>query len=167
MIEDAPQYPNQLNEAVATYVNHMEAQRNLKVAHKKISYDGLLNDRMLLVEAITAGLPLSIFNLIRKEAPFSDEDWAGFLDISKRSLDRFKAQGDHIFKASHSEKIFEIAEVTRLGKGIFDTVHDFYDWLNSTNFALGNYKPITLLSNSYGKELVVHELHAIDQGIFV
>ena len=40
-------------------------------------------------------------------------------------------------------------------------------YTNCTNFALGNYKPITLLSNSYGKELVVHELHAIDQGIFV
>ena len=167
MSEDIPQYNNQLNEAVATYVNRMETHSNLTVAHKNITYEGLMSDRMLLVEAITAGIPISIFNLIRKESPFSDEDWAGFLDISKRSLDRFKAQGDHIFKASHSAKIFEVAEVTRLGKGVFDTVDDFYDWLQVPNFALGNHKPIGLLSNSYGKDLVINELHSIDQGIFV
>ena len=145
----------------------METYSKLTVAHKNITYEGLLIDRMLLVEAITASVTMSIFNLVRKEAPFSDEDWANFLDISKRSLDRFKAQGDHIFKAGHSEKIFEIAEVTRLGKSVFDTVDDFYNWLQVPNFAWGNHKPIGLLNNSYGKELVINELHSIDQGIFV
>ncbi len=167
MTEDIPQYNNQLNEAVATYVNRMETQSNLTVAHKNITYDGLLSDRMLLIKAITAGVPMSIFNLVRKEALFSDEEWASFLDISKRSLDRFKLEENHIFKASHSEKIFELAEVTRLGKSVFDTFHNFYDWLLVPNFALGNHKPIGLLSNSYGKELVLNELHFIDQGIFV
>jgi putative toxin-antitoxin system antitoxin component (TIGR02293 family) len=167
MSEDILLYNNQLNEAIATYLNGMETKSNLTVAHKNITYEGLLSDRMLLVEAITAGVPMSIFNLVRKEALFSDEEWAGFLDISKRSLDRFKLEVDHIFKASHSEKIFELAEVTRLGKNVFDTFDDFYDWLLVPNFALGNHKPIGLLSNSYGKELVLNELHSIDQGIFV
>lgn len=168
MSEDPAEYikRNSLNEAVATYVTRFEQENPLRVAHKNISYEHLLNDKMLLVNAIQEGIPISLFNLIKKEMPFSDDEWAGFLDLSKRSLDRFRAQGDHVFKSIHSEKIFELAEVTQLGNGVFDGKDDFYTWLTTINFALGNNRPIDLLNNSYGKEMVINELHAIDQGIF-
>ncbi|MDO9038752.1 MAG: DUF2384 domain-containing protein [Lutibacter sp.] len=32
---------------------------------------------------------------------------------------------------------------------------------------MGNLKPIELLKDSYGKEMVMNELNRIDQGIFV
>ena len=64
------------------------------------------------------------------------------------------------------EKIFELAEVTQLGAQVFDSRKQFYDWLNTPSFALGSFKPIDLLSNSFGKNIVLNELHHIDQGIF-
>jgi putative toxin-antitoxin system antitoxin component (TIGR02293 family) len=71
-----------------------------------------------------------------------------------------------MFKPNHSEKIFEIAEVTELGKVVFDNNEKFMLWLSTPNFALGNHKPVDLIRDSYGKEMVIGELHRIDQAIF-
>jgi len=60
-----------------------------------------------------------------------------------------------------------LAEVTQLGETVFDSQEQFYNWLKRPNQALGNMKPLELLKDSYGKELVVNELTRIDQGIFV
>ena len=49
----------------------------------------------------------------------------------------------------------------------FDTEHQFHTWLYTPSFALGGLKPFDLLSDSYGKEMVMTELHKIDEGIFV
>ncbi|MEM0995601.1 MAG: MbcA/ParS/Xre antitoxin family protein [Bacteroidota bacterium] len=37
--------------------------------------------------------------------------------------------------------------------------------LETPNFSLGKMKPIDLLRNSFGKDLVLGELHRIDHGI--
>jgi putative toxin-antitoxin system antitoxin component (TIGR02293 family) len=72
-----------------------------------------------------------------------------------------------VFKSLQSEKILELAEVTSLGAAVFDTEEQFYLWLSTPSFALGNLKPIELLKDSYGKEMVINELNRIDQGIFI
>ena len=54
-----------------------------------------------------------------------------------------------------------------MGNTVFDTETQFYMWLKTPSFALGNLQPIELLRDSYGKEMVVNELNKIDQGIFV
>ncbi|MFV8326047.1 antitoxin Xre/MbcA/ParS toxin-binding domain-containing protein [Flavobacterium sp. ZS1P14] len=40
-------------------------------------------------------------------------------------------------------------------------------WLNTPNFSLGKLKPKDLLTDSYGKELVIGELTRINYGILV
>ncbi|MAW94868.1 MULTISPECIES: antitoxin Xre-like helix-turn-helix domain-containing protein [unclassified Leeuwenhoekiella] len=137
-----------------------------QVNEPAVAYDTFLDSPMRVVHAINSGIPYRIFKLIKEESPFDDDEWANFLNISRRSLDRFKASGDHIFKPAHAEKIFELAEVTQLGAQVFDSRKQFYDWLNTPSFALGSFKPIDLLSNSFGKNIVLNELHHIDQGIF-
>ena len=74
---------------------------------------------------------------------------------------------DFVFKPLQSEKIIELAEVTALGNAVFDSQQQFYLWLITPSFALGNMQPIELLKDSYGKEMVVNELNKIDNGIFV
>ena len=80
---------------------------------------------------------------------------------------RNKQKKDFVFDAIPSEKIIELAEVTALGNDVFDTEHQFHTWLYTPNFALGGLKPFDLLQDSYGKEMVMTELHKIDEGIFV
>lgn len=125
------------------------------------------SDRMLVVDVIRQGIPTSLFMSIKDLTPFSDQEWSDFLDISLKSLQRYKKESDYVFRSIHSEKIIELMEVTVVGLEVFDTSEDFAVWLNSKSHALGDRRPIELLRDSYGKELVLHELHRIDQGIFV
>jgi len=125
------------------------------------------NDRMLVVHTIYRGIPYTLFQHIKELTPFSDKDWAEFLNLSMKSLQRYKVEKSYCFKPIHSEKIIELTEVTLTGMEVFDSSEQFYLWLNTPSYALGNMKPIELLKNSYGKEMVLSELNRIDQGIFV
>lgn len=156
-----------IDKAVRILINKVEQDRGYKLLNKNITYDEFLKNRMLIVHAIREGIPYVFFNLIKERTPFNDEDWASFLGISTKSLQRNKAKEDFVFKPLQSEKIFELAEVTSLGNAVFDSIEQFYLWLNTPSFALGNLQPIELLKDSYGKEMVVDELNKIDQGIFV
>ena len=156
-----------IDKAVRVLVNRVEQERGYKLLNKKITYDEFLKNRMLIVHAIREGISYDLFNLIKEVTPFNEEDWASFLGISTKSLQRNKIKDDFIFKPIQSEKILELAEVTSLGNAVFDTENQFYLWLNTPSFALGNLQPIELLKDSYGKEMVVNELNKIDQGIFV
>lgn len=120
-----------------------------------------------MVDVIRKGIPNSLFMSIKDMAPFSDQEWSDFLDISLKSLQCYKKESGHVFRPIHSEKIVELAEVTSVGLEVFDISADFATWLNSPCLALGNIRPMELLRDSYGKELVLNELQRIDQGIFV
>jgi putative toxin-antitoxin system antitoxin component (TIGR02293 family) len=157
----------QLDRAVKMYVSKVERDSGYKLINRNITYNDFLKNRMLLVHAIREGVSFDLFNLIKDKTPFNDEDWAMFLGISTKSLQRNKIKDSFVFKPMQSEKIFELAEVTSLGNEVFDNEQDFYTWLNTSCFALGNLKPIELLKDSYGKEMVLSELYKIDQGIFV
>jgi putative toxin-antitoxin system antitoxin component (TIGR02293 family) len=122
---------------------------------------------MMVVDVIRKGIPNSLFMSIKDMAPFSDQEWSDFLDISLKSLQRYKKESGHVFSTIHSEKIVELAEVTSVGLEVFDPSADFATWLNSPCLALGNSRPMELLRDSYGTELVLYELQRIDQGIFV
>lgn len=157
----------QLDKAVRVYVTKVEKESGYKLINKNITYNDFFKNRMLLVHAIREGVSFDFFSLIKEKTPFNDEDWAGFLGISTKSLQRNKAKESFVFKPMQSEKIFELAEVTNLGNEVFDDENSFYSWLNSPSFALGNLKPMELLKDSYGKEMVLGELYKIDQGIFI
>ena len=133
---------------------------------RKLTYSEFLSNKMLMIRLIRAGVPYSLFTLIKDITPFTENDWATFLDMSTKSLQRYK-QGSKNFKPIHSEKIIEMAEVTDFGKKVFGDLDKFKLWLNTPNFALGDVKPVNLLSDSYGKELVMGEITRIAHGILV
>lgn len=164
MYKQPPENSAALNEAIGKYATSVHKPNGIR---KNLSYREFLSDRMLLVQAIRAGIPYRLFVLIKDESPFSEEEWADFLSISLKSLQRYKAAKDYLFKPNHAEKIFEIAEVTELGKVVFDNNEKFMLWLSTPSFALGNLKPVDLIRDSYGKEMVIGELHRINQAIFV
>jgi putative toxin-antitoxin system antitoxin component (TIGR02293 family) len=119
---------------------------------------------MLVIDVIRQGIPYSYFNDIQDIAPFRSEDWSRLLNISSKTLLRYK-QTRQKFKPLQSEKIIEMAEVTHTGLEVFGNMEKFRLWLDTPSFALGNSKPIDLLEDSYGKELVLTELNNINYGI--
>ncbi len=151
---------SQINEPLSLYAS------SLGKTDITLSFLDFFKDKLLLIKAIKKGLPYAIFHQIKSFAPFADSDWAGFLDISLKSLQRYREEQGFHFKSIHSEKILEIAEVTQYGIEVFGSFEKFQKWLNRSSFALNHYTPAELISDSYGKELVMAELNAIEHGIF-
>lgn len=158
-----PDIEKELNKALRALLRDLpiKSENNFE---KSITFRQLLQNKMLLIYVIDKGIPYSIFELIVSLAPFSSDDWAEYLELSTKSLLRYKADSRD-FKPSHTEKILELAEVTQAGREVFGDAETFRHWLETPCFALGGHKPFDLLKNSYGKELVMGELHRIAHGV--
>lgn len=154
-----------LNLQVAELVPEYVTQRAISRT-KTMRFKDILNDKLLLSAIIRQGIPYSFFKLVQNMAPFSEHEWADLLNISTKSLQRYREEKRHL-KPLQSEKILEMAEVTELGMEVFGDMNKFKLWLDTPNYALGNLRPKELVGDSYGKELVVGELTRINYGILV
>ncbi len=56
-------------------------------------------------------------------------------------------------------------DIICVGPDTFGDIQKFMAWLHAENLALGNLKPIGLLTNSSGRELVLSELVHINHGL--
>lgn len=141
--------------------------RGKELVPENISYTRVLQDKLLVANAVKKGVTNFLFREIKENSPFDDTQWSNFLHVNLRTLQRYKKEESHVFKPIQSEKIFELAEVVSLGNEVFDSPEHFTIWLNTPSLALGDNKPIDLLDTSYGKDLVMAELNSIEYGIFV
>ncbi|MEI6047735.1 MAG: antitoxin Xre/MbcA/ParS toxin-binding domain-containing protein [Bacteroidota bacterium] len=155
-----------LNKEVSSLFKRSSTSYDFVPVKSNLTYDDFLSDKMLIIAAIRTGIPYSFFELIQHYSPFSETDWANFLNISTKSLHRYKLSSKQ-FKTYQSEKIIEMAEVTNVGLDVFGNMDKFKLWLDTPNFSIGNMKPMELLKDSYGKELVLSELTRINYGILV
>ena len=142
-----------------------EAEAAYQTRSKKTTYSDFLSNPLQISQTIRGGIPYALFSTISDYTPFTEKDWAEFLDISTKSLQRYK-QSNHQFKPLHTEKIIEMSEVTHAGLEFFKSNEKFRLWLDTPNFALGNLRPIELLKDSYGKEMVMAEITRLSHGIF-
>lgn len=143
-----------------------DADTNLRTKrHKESSLNQLLEDKLMLVEAIQQGVPYSLFQVIRDYSPFSEKEWANYLGLNIKSLQRYRIQPNYRFKPLHSEKIMELFEVTNAGRYVFGSLEKYKHWLDTPSYALGGKAPAQLLNDSYGKDLVLAELTRINHGI--
>lgn len=125
----------------------------------------IFTKKLELVKFIRNGIPYSFFEKVSEYTNFDDQEWASILNISTKSLHRYK-QADKTFKPIQSEKILEMIEITKIGLDVFEDKEKFNLWMETPNFSLGNYKPKELVKDSYGKELVLTKLNQIKYGIF-
>lgn len=154
-----------LNKEISTLVKSVPKIDTAEKRHgHKITFQQFLDDKILIILVIQMGVTYSLFDLIRTKSPFSEPDWAEFLDISTRSLHRYK-QAPKRFKPLQSEKIIEIAEVANVGEEVFGDMGKFRRWLETPNFSLGKFRPMDLLKDSYGKEMIIGELTRISHGV--
>lgn len=130
-----------------------------------IAFAEALNDHLLMVQIIKKGITYSLFEEIQKLSSLTSKDWASILNISLRSLQRYKDQ-NQVFKPIQSEKIIELGQIFILGNEVFGDPAKFKSWLETPNFALGGVVPTELLSDSYGQQLLINELTRINYGIF-
>ena len=160
------QIMQKLDKEISSLIRRSRIDKKFLTSRNNLTYTDFLANKMLMILIIRKGIPYSLFDLIQDYTPFSEADWADFLDISTKSLQRYK-QSSKSFKPIQSEKIIEMSEVTNVGLDVFGDMEKFRLWLNTPNYALGSLRPIELLKDSYGKEMVIGELIRINHGILV
>ncbi len=77
------------------------------------------------------------------------------------SIDTYKRKTE--FKPPVTEKVLEIQEVYTKGLAAFG--ESFYDWMDTTNVALGNIPPKQLLQNSFGIRILLDEIGRMEHGV--
>ena len=151
--------------ALKAFVSILDKEKRFQ-SSEEITYGRVLRDKLFLAKAVKSGVPYIVWEEVKNNSIFDDNDWAELFDISLRTLQRYKTQKGFKFQTLQGEKIFEIAEVMNLGKEVFNNDEKFQAWLNTPAYALGDVKPIELLDTSYGIEIVKSELYAIEHGVF-
>ena len=164
MIKATTNITYKLDKEISNILRRSNFDKGFISTKKDITYSDFLSNKMLMILVIREGVPYKLFDLIQHFTPFTENNWADFLDLSTKSLHRYK-QTSRSFKSIQSEKIIEMSEVTKVGLDVFEEMEKFKLWLETPNFSLGNLKPIELLKDSYGKELVISELTRINYGI--
>ncbi|MFT5337467.1 MAG: putative toxin-antitoxin system antitoxin component (TIGR02293 family) [Luteibaculaceae bacterium] len=127
----------------------------------------IFQDPGLLVACIRSGVSYALFKSIQTWSPYSEEEWAVFLQLSPKTLQRSSASPGFRFKPIHSEKILQLSEVFLQGYAVFESQSIFKSWLKTVSIALGGATPEELMQVSYGKDIVLAEINNIDHGIFI
>lgn len=129
------------------------------IAYKSISD----KDNFALIEIVKEGVLYSSFEKIYKQLPFTLEQWAGFLNTTTRTLQRWKRLNS-LFSISYAERVVEIYQLYKSGVEVFGT-DGLNKWLNSDIAALGDKKPISFLNNTFGIQLIKSKSGRIQHGI--
>jgi putative toxin-antitoxin system antitoxin component (TIGR02293 family) len=156
-----------LNDEIKSWARSSSLVNSLYLTNvQNLTFDDFIANKLFIVVLIREGISYSFFRAVQDISPFPQSYWADLLDITPSALLSYKKTEKH-FKPAQAEKIIEMAEVSHLGLEVFGNMEKFKLWMETPSYALGNMKPMELLKDSYGKDLVISELNRINYGIFV
>ena len=121
-------------------------------------------EAMYLVNKVRKGITYAAFMTIATQSTFSITEWAQYLHLSERTMQRYKKE-QKPFDDIYAEKIMQISMLYDEGLMTFGNKQKFDTWLNSNNIALGGVAPKTFLDNTFGINLLHDELNRISHGV--
>ncbi len=122
-------------------------------------------DEVNLTNMVREGVSFYYLNKLSDHIHFESEDWANYLHLSERTLQRYKKENKS-FDPIYSEKIILIELLYKKGIEVFGDAQKFYAWMDYVSIPLGSIKPKELLDTSFGVGMVRDELGRIEHGIF-
>lgn len=132
---------------------------------ENLTFFDFLNQKLLVIPLIEQGISTDLFHTLIRSSPFTMDEWASFTNLPIRTIQRYiKEHGT--LKPIYTEKVFELYEVWKRGMEVFESEEKLRNWLQSPKYIFDNKRPIDLLSNSIGKDLVMQELNRIEHGLF-
>ncbi|QLG45412.1 type II RES/Xre toxin-antitoxin system antitoxin [Costertonia aggregata] len=117
-----------------------------------------------MIKLVREGIAYDDFLKFFRNEPFTDKEWANYLGISSRTLDRYR-NGRKNFPAKQSERIIEIKRLLNYGESVFEDYDNFMEWLETKNIPMGGIVPKNLLDTTLGINMVQDQLGRIEQGI--
>lgn len=130
-----------------------------------LSYSGADDNNVLaIIDLVRNGISYKDFNQIADDTPFSLTEWANYLQLSERTIQRNQKEKKS-FQPIQSERIVELSMLYKYGVEVFGDKHNFNIWLNSKSISLGGGTPKDLLDTTFGMSMVRDELGRIEHGI--
>lgn len=121
-------------------------------------------DRVTLIGKVRDGIPFNEFRKIRRQIDFSMDEWATFLQVSVRTLQRNEKE-DKAFLPVQSERIMELTMLHNYGLEVFGDKDKFSRWLSARSVALGGVAPKELLDTNFGIQMVKDAIARIEHGV--
>jgi len=129
------------------------------------SYKSADDKNMLaIIDVVRTGISFNEFDKIVGNAPFSLAEWANYLQLSERTIQRAQKE-KKAFQPIQSERIVELAMLYEYGVEVFGDKENFNVWLNAKSIALGGRTPKELLDTMFGVGMVKDELGRIEHGV--
>jgi putative toxin-antitoxin system antitoxin component (TIGR02293 family) len=135
----------------------------MKESKKHVAYTYAEPDD--LVNVVREGVAFPYFTKLSNRLHFSFEEWAAYLHLSERTIQRYKKE-EKTFDPIYSERIIQIELLYKRGADVFGDEARFNTWMDSNIIALGNIKPKELLDTSFGINALMDELGRIEHGVF-
>lgn len=141
----------------------MSVSNTLEILGGKSVLKKEIHSRLELYQLIQQGISKKALDSVQRKTGFSNQELAFAFPISSRTLIRYSKKG--MLSAPVSGRLVELAELFSRGIEIFGDNDKFFLWLRSPSVALGE-KPINLIANSIGMDMLKDELGRIEHGIF-
>ena len=119
---------------------------------------------LAIIEAVRSGISFQEFEKIVRYAPFTLSEWASYLQLSERTIQRNQKE-KKAFQPIQSERIVELVMLYQYGVEVFGDKDNFNTWLNAKSIALGGRTPKELLDTKFGVDMIKDELGRIEHGI--
>jgi putative toxin-antitoxin system antitoxin component (TIGR02293 family) len=117
-----------------------------------------------MIAMVREGISYTDFLSFFRNEPFTDQEWAKYLGISVRTLDRYRT-GQKSFPAKQSERILEIKRLLNYGESVFEDRVNFMDWMAMRNIPMGGVVPKDVLDTTIGINMVLDQMGRIEHGI--
>lgn len=122
-----------------------------------------VRSQMDLINLSRLGIPKASLLHLAKYMGLPVAQMADLLPVTERTIQRYAPQKH--FSRVVSEYILHIAGVVARGAEVFEEKEDFLSWLVQPCTALGGQSPKSLLTSSFGTDMVLDELTRIEHGV--
>jgi putative toxin-antitoxin system antitoxin component (TIGR02293 family) len=130
-----------------------------------LTFKSLENSDILeLIDVTREGIDYKTFHEFTVSFPLNISTWSKILNLSERTIQRNRRENKRL-DPIHSEKLLLIILLFNKGVSVFGNTSNFLAWINSKSIPLGGVKPIDLLDNSFGINMVKDELIKIEHGV--
>ncbi|GAB6909306.1 conserved hypothetical protein [Desulfosarcina cetonica] len=117
-----------------------------------------------LIMLLKEGLPTDSFDKLKNRLGISDNTLANIIQISKRTLNRRRANGK--FRTDESERVLRLAQVYDMAVEVLGSEAKATRWLKKPARGLGGRIPLAYADTAPGANEVIALLGRIDHGIF-
>ncbi len=125
----------------------------IETYNKTSPLDNIVGTSLHILEQAKSKITYKEFNKIFSQLPFLLEEWAQFLGISERTLQRYEASNGQ-FSVLQTERIQHIKELSEIAEKIFGKNKAlYYQWSTSKVFSLNNQRPLDLMTTYKGTEM--------------